>query len=541
MQLSAINLSDSIIHIGEWAFEVEKKIIGLTVLPNPPKLLPGTHLELTFGMIDEFNNFEKYNFEEELYWASSNPSVASFNDETSVLTGNILGETEISVRTASGSLSGQVTAYVLEDFIPKSADTLHVKVAVIYQNPVVGMGTRLHIKFNWFDPYQMVDQLVKEYRNLSGGVIDFQIVEVHDDQQLFTKLDSVYLTVNQLVDYYNEPGWTTIKRLTEQEHRIKFDYKGMVEYYDLYNKREQGLIDEVWVYSHPFAGMYESQMLGKKAIWWNSPPIKDVPEDFTKLLSVMGWNYERTVDLAMHSFGHRMESALRAAYGRWDIFNQDPNNWEIFTRFDKELGNRAQVGNIHFPPNGTSDYDYGNTRMVETYAENWRRYPYLLDKHKTVNCSEWNCSQLGYMRWWFSKIPHFAGITDGVLNNWWHYFVDYEGAVKLADQTPVITSVSYNNKISPDSFELRQNYPNPFNPSTIIEYRIPQDAKVSIKVFDILGREVAELINDYQNQGTFQTIWKGKNNHNQNVSSGIYYYQLKAGHFISSKKMVLIR
>jgi hypothetical protein len=541
MQLTARNLEDSIVHIGEWSFEIEKKIVSLVVLPDPPKLLPGTHLALSFGMMDEFNNYSEYNLDEDLSMTSSNPSIASFNDDTSILTGNMLGTTVINVRTASGSLSGSATASVLQDFTGEAADTIQVKVAVVYQDPVVSAGTKLHTKYGWYDPKPMVDQLVREYRQFSGGVIDFQIVEVHDDQILFTKLDSTYLTVNELVTYFNEPNWTTIRRLAEQENRIKFDYKGMVEYYDFYNKREQGIIDEIWVYSFPFGGMYESQMMGKDAIWWNSPPIRDVPENFTKLLSVMGWNYERTVDLAMHSFGHRMESAIWAAYGRWDVFNAKPNNWEIFTRIDKDLGNHAQVGNIHFPPNGTSDYDYGNTRMVESYEQNWKRYPYLLDQHKIINCSEWNCSQLGYMRWWFSRIPHFKGVTDGVLNNWWHYFVDYAGAVELAAKTPEVTSVEMTDSQTPSGFELEQNYPNPFNPTTVIQYKIPAASEVALKIFDILGREIAELVNDLQSPGTYKVTWNGKNSSNTDVSSGIYFYQVKTSSTTITKKMILVR
>ena len=111
--------------------------------------------------------------------------------------------------------------------------------------------------------------------------------------------------------------------------------------------------------------MYESQLLGPNAFWWNSPPIKDGTA-LTRLLSVMGLNYERGVDQAFHSFGHRSESAMIQAYqeshrqGRGIPTSPTPSPWDLFTRINKDMPGQAHVGNIHFPPNGTSDYNYGN-------------------------------------------------------------------------------------------------------------------------------------------------------------------------------------
>jgi hypothetical protein len=81
---------------------------------------------------------------------------------------------------------------------------------------------------------------------------------------------------------------------------------------------------------------------------------------------------------------------------------------------------------------------------------------------------------------------------------------------------------------------LRQNYPNPFNPSTTIEYTIPENSRVSIKVYDILGKEVAALIDKQQNPGTYIVIWDAKS-----ASSGIYFCRITAGSFTDTKRMVL--
>jgi hypothetical protein len=88
----------------------------------------------------------------------------------------------------------------------------------------------------------------------------------------------------------------------------------------------------------------------------------------------------------------------------------------------------------------------------------------------------------------------------------------------------------------PSGFQLNQNYPNPFNPTTQISYSIPKSGIVNLRVYNILGKEVAELINEYQNSGTYQITFNA-----QDLPSGVYFYQLKTGDYISSKKMLLIK
>jgi len=99
------------------------------------------------------------------------------------------------------------------------------------------------------------------------------------------------------------------------------------------------------------------------------------------------------------------------------------------------------------------------------------------------------------------------------------------------------TSVE-NNYDLPDNFVLYQNYPNPFNPETIISFHLPANTHVSLKLFDILGNEIAQLVDE--------TIQAGLQNyrltsHNHQLSAGVYFYQLRAGDLISTKKMILLK
>jgi hypothetical protein len=92
----------------------------------------------------------------------------------------------------------------------------------------------------------------------------------------------------------------------------------------------------------------------------------------------------------------------------------------------------------------------------------------------------------------------------------------------------------YNNIVS--NFNLSQNYPNPFNPTTTIKYSVPKLSLVTIKIYDVLGSEVATLLNEEKPIGTYELNWNVAN-----LSSGIYFYQLKAGSYVETKKMILLK
>jgi hypothetical protein len=85
-------------------------------------------------------------------------------------------------------------------------------------------------------------------------------------------------------------------------------------------------------------------------------------------------------------------------------------------------------------------------------------------------------------------------------------------------------------------FSLNQNYPNPFNPGTIIKYEIPERSLVTIKVFDVLGNEVATLVNEEKAIGNYEVEFDATN-----LPSGIYFYQLKTNNFTQTKKMILLK
>jgi hypothetical protein len=93
-----------------------------------------------------------------------------------------------------------------------------------------------------------------------------------------------------------------------------------------------------------------------------------------------------------------------------------------------------------------------------------------------------------------------------------------------------------NNITNPKEFILSQNYPNPFNPNTTINYSLPKQSNVKIKVYNILGKEILTLVNENKPQGNYSVEFNANN-----LSSGVYFYILSTGQFTQVKKMILIK
>jgi|GEM_PF-2170296 len=125
-------------------------------------------------------------------------------------------------------------------------------------------------------------------------------------------------------------------------------------------------------------------------------------------------------------------------------------------------------------------------------------------------------------------IPDFASGSSRTYSS-----VNYFDQIELVHTT---TGVVETGVSKPSAFVLNQNYPNPFNPTTIISYFIPKSSFVSLKVYNILGQEVASLINNQEEAGPHQVNFNA-----MNLSSGVYIYSLRAGNFTATKKLMLLK
>jgi hypothetical protein len=99
-----------------------------------------------------------------------------------------------------------------------------------------------------------------------------------------------------------------------------------------------------------------------------------------------------------------------------------------------------------------------------------------------------------------------------------------------------MTDVGSSNTRSPVRYALKQNYPNPFNPTTTIRYQLPSRSYVTLTVYDLLGRKVGTLVDGVEEPGEKSTTFDGSS-----LASGVYFYRLKAGEFVQTRKLVLVR
>jgi hypothetical protein len=119
--------------------------------------------------------------------------------------------------------------------------------------------------------------------------------------------------------------------------------------------------------------------------------------------------------------------------------------------------------------------------------------------------------------------------------------VDHAG--NISEYTDVVEAavLSIDLDLLPEVFALHQNYPNPFNPVTTLRYDLPEDATVSIIIYDVMGRKVRSLINRHQSAGFRSIHWNATNDMGEPVSAGMYIYMIQAGNFTKTKKMVLLK
>lgn len=151
---------------------------------------------------------------------------------------------------------------------------------------------------------------------------------------------------------------------------------------------------------------------------------------------------------------------------------------------------------------------------------------------RKFNNGDWN--ELGFINGnGTSTELHSYNFSDNLSESGKYSFrlkqIDFNGNIEYSKE--VVTYLSI-----PEKYSLEQNYPNPWNPTTTIRYQVTINTLVTIKLFDALGREVSTLVNETKSAGNYEVTLNGKN-----LRSGVYYYQMKSGNFIETKKLILLK
>jgi len=134
-----------------------------------------------------------------------------------------------------------------------------------------------------------------------------------------------------------------------------------------------------------------------------------------------------------------------------------------------------------------------------------------------------------------STTPKSYTFSDNIVKNGYKYKyrlkqIDINGDYKYSSEIEVVAN------LLPATYSLSQNYPNPFNPGTTMNYKLPKESKVVLKVYDILGKEISTLVNENKEAGSYSVRFDAGS-----YPSGIYVYELRAGGFVSRNKMMLIK
>ncbi|MEW6503883.1 MAG: hypothetical protein AB1457_07950 [Chloroflexota bacterium] len=302
--------------------------------------------------------------------------------------------------------------------IPQPLDQLPIpitrKVMVVVFDPIIPntANQRLSQYLNWFDVDSLTTTFIQDLLTCSHGYLTYQVVEKLIVDGFPQKKDGFVYTVNDFLQ-----AWQTQNGFHQPDLA---DYAKILNDFNIVNKINSGIIDEVWMFGMPYAGFYESVMVGPGAFFVNAPPlpISGVQRPFI----MMGFNYQRGVGEMLEAFGHRAEFILARAYRN---ITGNANLWQRFTRYDKIYPGQAECGTVHYAPNSQTDYDWGNPAYVPSRCRNWLKFPDLSDPPVMVNCAEWGNGEIRQHHiWWLSLFPHLSGRANGVSWNWWEYVVD---------------------------------------------------------------------------------------------------------------------
>jgi hypothetical protein len=289
------------------------------------------------------------------------------------------------------------------------------KVLVIVYDPVVdsATGKKLSQHLGWARADDLITRYITDITEVSKGLARYQIVQREDVDEFLALEDGFRYTIDSYLSVFrrttspHSPGWV--------------DYKAILTRFNILQRVANHELDEVWVFSFPYAGFYESAMAGKDAFWCNSPPLSgtsQVPRRFV----TMGFSLERGVGEMFESFTHRCESIMTKVY---EHTSGDANLYTRFSRYDKNNPGQSECGTVHFAPNSERDYDWNNPRFVASKCDDWYNFPNFTGTTRQVNNAEWGNGDIRlHHLWWLDHFPRVSGRINGIANNWWQYVID---------------------------------------------------------------------------------------------------------------------
>ncbi|MBE0551178.1 MAG: T9SS type A sorting domain-containing protein, partial [Ignavibacterium sp.] len=287
--------------------------------------------------------------------------------------------------------------------------------------------------------------------------------------------------------------------------------------------------------------MYKNLMFGNSSGAYNTKDIR-VALNRMKLagaffFTVPGpklmWQFgELGYDISIDFNGRTGEKPVK-----WDYLNDDrrTNLYKVYSSLIKLKNDYEVFSTDNFTLNVSSSVKKINLNHASMDA-------FIIGNFGVTQLSSnQNFSRIG---WWYD---YFSGDSVNVTNLTESITLEpgdfriYTTTKLPTPEAGILLDVEQIDNQVPVEFTLEQNYPNPFNPNTIIRYSIVTPSLVSLKIYDILGREIKILINQEQTSGVYEVNWNGDDEVGNKVSTGVYFYRIDAGDFVQTKKMLLIK
>jgi hypothetical protein len=225
----------------------------------------------------------------------------------------------------------------------------------------------------------------------------------------------------------------------------------------------------------------------------------------------------------------------------------------MFVYMTGHLDGSGLTGNLHLRNDQIRNYCFNNDKILYDFAdiESWDPdLNYFGDKIPNDNCDydtdgngsrdgnwaiEWQNAHTQGVDWYSCSSAHSQALNANqkAYGAWW-LWASLAGWDHLTDTSEKEENI-------PGTFVLEQNYPNPFNPSTKIKYEVPEDVKseksnVKITVYDIIGNELAVIIDEQKSHGTYEVEFNS-----DGLTSGVYFYKLTSGNYSHTRKMILLK
>ncbi len=301
---------------------------------------------------------------------------------------------------------------------------------------------------NWSASYTedyIFDTTAESLRKVTHNTINPSIIKKIEIDEFPTYKEGYSFTVaNYDQCVFGQPGFSA--SLCENKKK-QFDTITWLKTNRICEQANETNADQIWLIAPPYITTYESFMIGPDTTY----PVNGaefIMEECNKSYLVITGTYERPEPM-LHVLGHIVEATMAHITKEWTSGDRY-KHWVYFsavTRYQTPYSgalNTLQCGNAHFPANASKAYDYSNKKVMNVNCSDWENFPNYTYEEQSIDCSVWNCTEIGWHEYWLSSLPHRPGSSGinwkgGALkpfkNNWWYYILYPENTIAVVKQT----------------------------------------------------------------------------------------------------------